>query len=115
MVNVPVLVTGASIVIGAVSFLALWAYEEYRRNQRHRYTASSNSSSPTKAPPQPSNDCVICQDPLAAPLEILPCGHIFHRACIKKWLECRMICAFCRTRIAEDVAEDYKARLNLRI
>jgi hypothetical protein len=34
--------------------------------------------------------CVICQDPLVhdnAEVEVLPCGHVFHAACVRHWWE----------------------------
>jgi hypothetical protein len=119
MVNIGIALAGGSVIGGVVIMLALWAYDEYQRNQRrHAYVdrpqpQPQHSHSRTSCPPQPSNECTICQDSLSPPLEILPCDHLFHRQCIKRWFKQRMVCPVCRARINEQQAEQYIRRLGL--
>ena len=119
MPNIGAALTSGTIIGGIVFMIALWAYEEYQRVQRRerRQAYEDNRTPPAGsrvvAPPQPASDCSICRDGLTSPLEILPCGHIFHRQCIKKWFERRMICPVCRLRIADEVADEYGRRLGL--
>jgi len=118
MPNIGIALAGGTLIGGVVVMLALWAFEEYRRSQqeqrRHAYQdRRSEPRSRPNVPPQPSNDCSICQDSLTAPLEILPCGHLFHRQCIKKWFEQRMACPVCRARITDDMINEYTQRLRI--
>lgn len=43
-------------------------------------------------------DCVVCLEPSvpAQPVTELPCAHVFHAACIKKWLSTSGACPVCR-------------------
>lgn len=44
-----------------------------------------------------SMECTICTDAIAsARATTLVCGHIFHQACIGKWLERANTCPLCR-------------------
>ena len=56
---------------------------------------------PPKPPPQkPSRQeqCVICQETIGcAGGERLPCAHVFHRACLERWLAEKRWCPVCRT------------------
>ena len=118
MPNIGIALAGGSIIGGVVFFLALLAYEKYQESNRNerRHTERGRtppSGSRVNAPPQPSNDCSICRDSLTSPLEILPCGHLFHRQCIKQWFARRMVCPVCRNRIADQMAEHYTQRLGL--
>ena len=56
------------------------------------------------APPLGS-DCVICTQEYADPEEevvVLPCGHVFHEACIDTWFERRNSCPVCRAALETD-------------
>mmetsp|Transcript_24808 Transcript_24808/g.43685 ORF Transcript_24808/g.43685 Transcript_24808/m.43685 type:complete len:153 (+) Transcript_24808:29-487(+) len=43
-------------------------------------------------------DCSICMERSAEGL-ILPCGHIFHRQCVERWLKNRTNCPNCRREV----------------
>ena len=46
-------------------------------------------------------ECVICTEPIAADTlhadrALTPCGHIYHRECLKDWLDIKLECPSCR-------------------
>ncbi|KAI5785005.1 hypothetical protein DFH27DRAFT_266894 [Peziza echinospora] len=43
-------------------------------------------------------DCAVCKEELVLDEEVaqLPCTHVYHEFCIKKWLEARDTCPICR-------------------
>jgi hypothetical protein len=117
MVNIA-LINTVTILGGAVIMAAVWAYREYsnartrEQEQQHRYDVRP-SARKAPPPPQPANECAICRDELSAPLEILPCTHLYHRKCIREWFQMRMICPYCNTSMAPEHQEEYRQRLNL--
>ncbi|KAH6565620.1 hypothetical protein BASA62_007120 [Batrachochytrium salamandrivorans] len=62
-----------------------------------------------------SNLCSICLDGLhgSADLSLMPCGHIYHRPCILKWLKESNMCPYCRFELMTD-CEDYNEELTRR-
>ncbi|OIW20919.1 hypothetical protein TanjilG_25091 [Lupinus angustifolius] len=49
---------------------------------------------------QPEHDCTVCLTEFEPKSEInrLPCGHIFHKVCLEKWLDYwNITCPLCRT------------------
>jgi E3 ubiquitin-protein ligase synoviolin len=42
--------------------------------------------------------CVICRDEMAA-AKRLPCGHLFHAACLRAWMERQQACPTCRVSV----------------
>ena len=48
-------------------------------------------------------ECSICLEFINSPHQ-LPCGHIFHEKCIKKWKKNK--CPLCRTKINKDNCEE---------
>lgn len=49
---------------------------------------------------QPEHECSVCLTKFEPESEIncLPCGHLFHKACLEKWLEYwNITCPLCRT------------------
>lgn len=52
-------------------------------------------------------DCTICLETLKQGDEVkkLPCGHVFHAACVTPWLmKRRAVCPVCRQGIFDDEA-----------
>lgn len=45
-------------------------------------------------------DCCVCMDTIKRRF-ILPCGHTFHRSCIRKWLTEHKTCPVCRSDVCE--------------
>ena len=48
--------------------------------------------------PRLNENCVICLSNLFD-IVVLPCGHIFHKKCIKKWLSFSSNCPICREQV----------------
>ena len=50
-------------------------------------------------PPPNAEPCVICQEAIQGAHERLPCAHVFHRACLERWLRDRehRFCPICKT------------------
>ena len=44
--------------------------------------------------------CVICQEPIRGGDQRLPCAHVFHRACLQRWLPEHRSCPVCRTPVS---------------
>ena len=40
--------------------------------------------------------CIICREDMTANVRRLPCGHLFHVWCLRRWLETDMRCPTCR-------------------
>lgn len=55
-----------------------------------------------------NKDCSICYENFKQELRgiKLPCGHIFHERCIKKWLEIDHICPTCRHELPCQSSDD---------
>ena len=87
-----------------VSSLFEWGLQTYLESR-------SIPSSPSPSPPRPSfrdvvvepgeqlDPCCIClsEDTRCVQTE---CGHVYHRACILKWLDESTTCPICRTVIS---------------
>ncbi|KAF3942335.1 hypothetical protein ABW19_dt0207820 [Dactylella cylindrospora] len=50
------------------------------------------------------SECVVCQDEFKVDEEVvkLPCKHIYHEECVKRWLESHDACPICRTPITPE-------------
>ena len=137
---------GATVAAAAgVAYVAYKAAEEYFEHDEQQQASNTNSTSRSnvkegksaRPPPQPGNECPICRDDLSAPLEILPCNHIYHRVCIREWwaihhvvfaveintfmlfilvgirFVTRMNCPYCSVDIDADMRAEYRSRLDL--
>ena len=42
--------------------------------------------------------CIICRDDMSVPASTkkLPCGHIFHKNCLRSWFQRQQTCPTCR-------------------
>ncbi|RHY09866.1 hypothetical protein DYB36_008075 [Aphanomyces astaci] len=57
------------------------------------------------------NDCVVCMNPNNSNESlVLPCGHIFHEACIGSWLRLRSTCPTCRYQFEKEISGRYAIR-----
>lgn len=43
-----------------------------------------------------SNVCIICREEMVSRCKKLPCGHIFHTACLQSWFQRQQTCPTCR-------------------
>ena len=45
-----------------------------------------------------NNSCPICLEKyeVGKYKRVLPCGHVFHKKCIDKWLKKKLVCPICR-------------------
>ena len=48
--------------------------------------------------------CVICQETIRSGDQRLPCAHVFHRACLQRWLPEHRSCPVCRTPVSAESA-----------
>lgn len=46
--------------------------------------------------------CAICLQPIDSEKVLMPCGHAFHRACIKQWMLQQCTCPMCRRDFRQD-------------
>ncbi|KAG6603277.1 E3 ubiquitin-protein ligase-like protein, partial [Cucurbita argyrosperma subsp. sororia] len=53
--------------------------------------------------PEEAGDCSVCCDELRGETEVrrLPCGHVFHKSCILKWLQLTNSCPLCRAKLEQ--------------
>ncbi|CAO1301006.1 unnamed protein product [Diamesa hyperborea] len=45
------------------------------------------------------NICIICREDMVSTSKKLPCGHIFHTACLRSWFQRQQTCPTCRLNI----------------
>lgn len=72
----------AVIVIASVGYTGYQLMRKYQRHRSQRHEAQPSSSSFSQ-----TVDCEICREPLYDPVELLSCGHLYHRHCIREWME----------------------------
>lgn len=51
------------------------------------------------------NICIICREDMVNTSKKLPCGHIFHTACLRSWFQRQQTCPTCRLNILRAPAE----------
>lgn len=85
------------------------SYDSRRRRARSPNPDTNTDS--TNIPVQPSSNCSICFENFShAPLEQLPCFHLFHAKCLIRWLETNRRCPICRSELSEKQFQVYKKR-----
>ena len=101
---------GAVLAIGQYLWNAEEKSEEKERDQSYAATFRDDKDK-QRVPPEPSSVCVICLERLEEPIELLPCGHIYHCHCLKDSLQEDMRCPQCRYPLIGDIANKYMERL----
>ena len=68
-------------------------------SSEHIPVAEAYQAERVSGPPPNAEPCVICQEAIRGPHERLPCAHVFHRACLERWLRDRehRFCPICKT------------------
>ena len=111
------LMIALGVVLGSVLVGGLMAWYQRRTpsNQKerdHSYKATfRDNKDKQRVPPEPPTECAVCLDRLVAPIELLPCGHIFHRHCLTDSLRFDRRCPQCRYTLIGDIGAKYKERL----
>eukprot|EP00904_Undaria_pinnatifida_P011077 jgi/Undpi1/709/HiC_scaffold_10.g04173.m1 len=59
-------------------------------------------------------DCIVCQElyTVGATLVRLPCGHLYHEACLLKWLELSNTCPYCRSELPSSNTDAERERMS---
>lgn len=97
-----------SVVTAAVCF-------RRRSKNRQEDQLRKKRSEQRRRLPSPGNTCVICLDEFNASIEILPCGHIFHKDCLAKCLQRKdTSCPVCRYSLKPEEVKEYRERLESR-
>lgn len=75
-----------------------WYYEHVHDHYSEGDSDSGgDSDGEAHSDPRPEHSCAICLDDVAGGRSsALPCGHAFHRRCIRKWLRDHATCPVCR-------------------
>uniref|UniRef100_U5EYD9 RING-type E3 ubiquitin transferase n=1 Tax=Corethrella appendiculata TaxID=1370023 RepID=U5EYD9_9DIPT len=68
-----------------------------RRAIRNMNTLYPNATPEELA--QSDNICIICREDMINHSKKLPCGHIFHTACLRSWFQRQQTCPTCRLNI----------------
>lgn len=102
----------AAAGIGAfIGYLGHSLFSEGESDSLNRNASPQEVIAPSRSVPlQPAQKCVICQDELKAPLEQLPCSHLFHQNCLLTWLETSASCPTCRTCLTAQQLATYRNR-----
>lgn len=83
------------------SVLVVWATYELVQRFRTRWSVDRTLRS---LPRDAKDECVICLDARAEEESVrLACGHVFHTACVARWLRVSVSCPTCRAGVLEMV------------
>lgn len=61
---------------------------------------------------QSDNICIICREDMLNTSKKLPCGHIFHTACLRSWFQRQQTCPTCRLNILRSNSPNDQAAQN---
>lgn len=61
---------------------------------------------------QSDNICIICREDMVNTSKKLPCGHIFHTACLRSWFQRQQTCPTCRLNILRSNSPNDQAAQN---
>ncbi|KAL6975511.1 RING-type E3 ubiquitin transferase [Sarracenia purpurea var. burkii] len=90
--------------------------ETYMEEFRSRTPSVRFKTMCDKGQRRPERDCSVCLTEFEPDAEInhLPCGHLFHKMCLEKWLRCwNVTCPLCRTRMVPQEEEEETAPIYL--
>jgi len=71
-------------------------YQQVVTNMESRFPEASSEKIAEN-----EDECAICRDPMES-ARILPCGHLYHSACLRSWLERDFSCPSCRLRLGRE-------------
>ncbi|XP_022096953.1 E3 ubiquitin-protein ligase synoviolin B-like [Acanthaster planci] len=58
------------------------------------------------------NVCIICREEMVTGCKKLPCGHIFHTACLRSWFQRQQTCPTCRMDVLRAPAATVRVQVN---
>ena len=86
-------------------------YDYHRRAAPHPAAAAEAGEGAAAVGPRDietgdaGTECVICMNPLDVEQlkqrMVTPCGHFFHEACLRRWMDIKMECPTCRQPLPE--------------
>eukprot|EP00124_Ichthyophonus_hoferi_P003152 Ihof_evm3s258 gene=Ihof_evmTU3s258 len=96
-------ITAASLATRVSGLIRYW---KATRNMNSRYPeATAEELAAT------DGICIICREEMESARR-LPCGHIFHLACIRSWLQRQQTCPTCRMSVLVDLPAARPANIN---
>jgi hypothetical protein len=105
-----------SLIDLALFILIHSAFNKLRKNITKfiRYQEFSNSYSHVLEEELKEHDeCIICYSNMTCTTaKKLPCGHIFHIACVKKWMQRTSSCPICRKAMTRTDRSDSSQKIN---
>ena len=95
-INVPI---PAGVMPGQIISVAVPAPAPTSVSSEAIPVAEAYQAERVSGPPPNAEPCVICQEAIRGAHERLPCAHVFHRACLERWLRDRehRFCPICKT------------------
>jgi hypothetical protein len=92
VIDVVLLLWTRAIFAGLVArVMRLAAFIAVARNLRRSY----EDVSPIELA-RVADTCAVCRETLHTGAKRLPCGHVFHGVCLRRWLEVKTACPVCR-------------------
>ena len=98
-------------VVGVVLYVGYKMFENSQPQRESGHQTRPKRTGQRRPPPSPGNACCVCWEAFSPPLEILPCGHIFHKYCLAEWFDRSTLCPVCRDSLDEEDLKEYRKRL----